>query len=39
MHEATTSTTAAALLPRRFDAGTVRVSGRNIAGLMSCGEM
>ena len=27
------------LLPRRSDAGTVRVSGRDIDGLMLCGEM
>ena len=39
MHQATTPATAAAPLPRRSDAGTVRVSGRDIAGLMLCGEM
>ena len=31
--------TAAARLPRRSDAGTVRVSGRDIDGLILCGEM
>ena len=39
MHQAMTSATAAAPLPRRSDAGTVRVSGRDISGLMLCGEM
>ena len=39
MHQATTQATAPAPLPRRSDAGTVRVSGRDIAGLMLCGEM
>ena len=39
MHQATTPATAAAPLPRRSDAGTVRVSGRDIDGLMLCGEM
>ena len=39
MHQAITPATAPAPLPRRSDAGTVRVSGRDIAGLMLCGEM
>ena len=39
MYQAITLTTAAAPLPRRSDAGTVRVSGRDIDGLMLCGEM
>jgi hypothetical protein len=39
MHQATTPATAAAPLPRRLDAGEVRVSGRDISGLMLCGEM
>jgi hypothetical protein len=39
MHQAITPATAAALLPRRSGAGTVRVSGRDIDGLMLCGEM
>jgi len=39
MHQAITLATAAGPLPRRSDAGTVRVSGRDIAGLMLCGEM
>ena len=39
MHQAITPATAAAPLPRRSDAGTVRFSGRDIAGLMLCGEM
>jgi hypothetical protein len=39
MHQATTPATAPALLPRRIEAGTVRVSGRDIDGLMLCGEM
>ena len=43
MHQATTPATtpatAAAPLPRRLDAGKVRVSGRDISGLMLCGEM
>ncbi len=39
MHQAITLATAAAPLPRRSDAGTVRVSGRDIDGLMLCGEM
>ena len=37
MHQATTETAAEAA--RRSDAGTVRVSDRDIAGLMLCGEM
>ena len=39
MHQTITPATAAAPLPRRSDAGTVRVSGRDIDGLMLCGEM
>ena len=39
MHQAITPATAPAPLPRRSDAGTVRVSGRDIDGLMLCGEM
>ena len=41
MHQAITPATAppAAPLPRWFDAGTDRVSGRDIAGLTLCGEM
>ena len=39
MHQAITPVTAAAPLPRRSGAGTVRVSGRDISGLMLCGEM
>jgi hypothetical protein len=38
MHQAIAAT-AAAPLPRRSDAGTVRVSGRDIDGLILCGEM
>ena len=39
MHQAITLATAAAPLPRRTDAGTVPVSGRDIDGLILCGEM
>ena len=39
MHQAITLATAPAPLPRRSDAGTVRVSGRDIDGLILCGEM
>ncbi|MGI8449511.1 MAG: hypothetical protein ACR2MP_20490 [Streptosporangiaceae bacterium] len=39
MHQTTTQPSAPALAPRRFDAGRVRVSDRDIAGLMLCGEM
>ena len=39
MHQAITLTTAAEPLPRRSDAGTVRVCGRDIDGLILCGEM
>src|ERR1700722_4893939 len=39
MHQAIAPATAAALLPRRSVAGTVRVSGRDIDGLILCGEM
>ncbi len=39
MYQAITPATAAAPLPRRSDAGTVRVSGRDIDGLILCGEM
>jgi hypothetical protein len=39
MHQATTSAITSVPLPRRSDAGTVRVSGRDIDGLMLCGEM
>ncbi|HEY8045448.1 MAG TPA: hypothetical protein VIF35_14345 [Streptosporangiaceae bacterium] len=39
MRQAITPATAATPLPRRSDAGSVRVSGRDIAGLMLFGEM
>ena len=39
MHEAIAKATATAPLPRRCDAGRVRVSGRDIDGLILCGEM
>ncbi|MGI8450087.1 MAG: hypothetical protein ACR2MP_23495 [Streptosporangiaceae bacterium] len=39
MHQATTPPSAPVAAPRRFDAGKVRVSDRDIAGLMLCGEM
>src|ERR1700733_1939906 len=39
MHQAITLATAAAPLPRRSDTGTVRISGRDIDGLILCGEM
>lgn len=39
MHQAATPPTAPAPAPRRFDAGKVRVSGRDIARLMLCGKM
>ena len=39
MHQAITLATAAAPLPRRSDVGTVRISGRDIDGLILCGEM
>ena len=39
MHQATTPSPAQPSPARRSDAGTVRVSDRDIAGLMLCGEM
>ena len=39
MHQAITLATAAEPLPRRSDAGIVRISGRDIDGLILCGEM
>jgi hypothetical protein len=39
MYQATSQATAAVPLPRRSDAGTVRISGRDITGLMLCGDM
>ena len=39
MHQTTTPPTTQAPASRRYDAGTVRVSDRDIAGLMLCGEM
>ncbi len=39
MHQAIAPAAASAPLPRRCDAGTVRVSGRVIVGLILCGEM
>ena len=39
MHEAIAQATATAPLPRRCGAGRVRVSGRDVDGLILCGEM
>ena len=39
MPQASTTQTGPALPARRSDAGTLRVSDRDIAGLMLCGEM
>ena len=39
MHQTTSPPPTPVPASRRYDAGTVRVSNRDIAGLMLCGEM